>query len=154
MAKKSITARRHIWCWRSSTCWSPGSSRRLRNTGQTRGFLFFFFFLFSPDRVSLCSTGCPGTHSVDQAGLWLRNLPASASQVLGLKACTTTARPDLGFLRPQSLPPHNDTSFSKATPTPTRTLPMGQAFKHKSLWRLFLFQLPQKWNIISRFASE
>jgi hypothetical protein len=26
-----------------------------------------------------------------QAGLELRNLPASASQVLGLKACTTTA---------------------------------------------------------------
>ncbi|GAB1284923.1 Sodium/hydrogen exchanger 4 [Apodemus speciosus] len=42
--------------------------------------------------VSLCSSGCPGTHSVDQAGLELRNLPASASQVLGLKACTTTAR--------------------------------------------------------------
>ena len=28
-------------------------------------------------------------HSVDQAGLKLRNLPASASGVLGLKACTT-----------------------------------------------------------------
>jgi hypothetical protein len=34
--------------------------------------------------------GCPGTHSVDQAGLELRKLPASASQVLGLKACATT----------------------------------------------------------------
>jgi hypothetical protein len=42
------------------------------------------------DRVSLCSPGCPGTHSVDQAGLELRNLPASASQVLGLKECATT----------------------------------------------------------------
>jgi hypothetical protein len=41
------------------------------------------------DRVSLCSSGCPGTHFVDQAGLKLRNLPASASQVLGLKACAT-----------------------------------------------------------------
>jgi hypothetical protein len=51
--------------------------------------LFFFFFFFSRDRVSLCSPGCPGTHSVDQAGLELRNLPASASQVLGLKACAT-----------------------------------------------------------------
>jgi hypothetical protein len=39
------------------------------------------------DRVSLYSPGCPGTHSVDQAGLELRNLPASASRVLGLKAC-------------------------------------------------------------------
>ncbi|GAB1302002.1 Lysine-specific demethylase 2A [Apodemus speciosus] len=44
--------------------------------------------------VSLCSSSCPGTHSVDQAGLELRNPPASASQVLGLKACTTTP----GFL--------------------------------------------------------
>jgi hypothetical protein len=41
------------------------------------------------DRVSLCSPGCPGTHFVDQAGLELRNLPASASRVLGLKACAT-----------------------------------------------------------------
>jgi hypothetical protein len=40
--------------------------------------------------VSLCSPGCPGIHSVDQAGLELRNLPASASQVLGLNACATT----------------------------------------------------------------
>jgi hypothetical protein len=38
------------------------------------------------DRVSLYSPGCPGTHFVDQAGLELRNPPASASQVLGLKA--------------------------------------------------------------------
>jgi hypothetical protein len=45
--------------------------------------------LVFPDRVSLCSPGCPETHSVDQAGLELRNPPASASQVLGLKACAT-----------------------------------------------------------------
>jgi hypothetical protein len=43
------------------------------------------------DKVSLCSTSCPGTHSVDQAGLELRNPPVSASQVLGLKVCATTA---------------------------------------------------------------
>ena len=36
------------------------------------------------DRVSLYSPGCPGTHSVDQAVLGLRNSPASASQVLGI----------------------------------------------------------------------
>jgi hypothetical protein len=42
------------------------------------------------DRVSLCSPGCPGTHSVNQAGLELRNPPASASQVPGLKACATS----------------------------------------------------------------
>jgi hypothetical protein len=43
------------------------------------------------DRVSLCSPGSPETHCVDQAGLELRILPASTFQVLGLKACTTTA---------------------------------------------------------------
>jgi hypothetical protein len=42
---------------------------------------FFFFPLVFRDRVSLCCPGCPGTHSVDQAGLELRSLPASASQV-------------------------------------------------------------------------
>jgi hypothetical protein len=51
---------------------------------------FFSFFFFFRDRVSLCSLGCPGTYSVDQAGLELRNLPVSASRVLGLKACATT----------------------------------------------------------------
>jgi hypothetical protein len=46
---------------------------------------------FLQDSVSLCSPDCPGTHSVDQAGLKLRDLLASASRVLGLKTCTTTA---------------------------------------------------------------
>ena len=56
-------------------------------------FTLFCFVLFCfGDRVSLCSPGCPGTHSVNQAGLKLRNLPAFASQVLGLKVCTTMAR--------------------------------------------------------------
>ncbi|GAB1296757.1 60S ribosomal protein L23 [Apodemus speciosus] len=49
--------------------------------------------------VSLCSPGCPGTHSVDQPGLELRNPPASASQVLGLQACATTAQPNATFFR-------------------------------------------------------
>jgi hypothetical protein len=53
--------------------------------------LFLFLFLFFQDRVFLYHPGCSGTHSVDQAGLELRNPPASASQVLGLKACATTA---------------------------------------------------------------
>jgi hypothetical protein len=45
-------------------------------------FSTFLMLFFPPpgDRVSLCSPGCPGTHSVDQAGLELRNPPASASQ--------------------------------------------------------------------------
>jgi hypothetical protein len=58
-----------------------------------RNFVFCLFvclFVFR-DGVSLYIPGCPGTHFVDQAGLELRNPPASASQVLGLKACATTA---------------------------------------------------------------
>jgi hypothetical protein len=55
------------------------------------GFGFGFGF-FKTGFLSLCSPGCAGTHSVDQAGLELRNLPASASQVLGLK-CAITAQP-------------------------------------------------------------
>jgi hypothetical protein len=58
--------------------------------------LFFVLFLFFRDRVSLYSPGCPGTHFVDQAGLELRNPPASASRVLGLKAYATT--PGLPFV--------------------------------------------------------
>jgi hypothetical protein len=54
-------------------------------------FNFLNFYFVFRDRVSLCSLGCPGTHSVDQAGLKLRNPPASASQVLGLKSCAITA---------------------------------------------------------------
>jgi hypothetical protein len=38
----------------------------------------FCLFVFQ-DRVSLYSPGCPGNHFVDQAGLELRNPPASAS---------------------------------------------------------------------------
>jgi hypothetical protein len=44
-------------------------------------FVCLFVFVFR-DRVSLYSPGCPGTHFVDQAGLELRNPPASASRVL------------------------------------------------------------------------
>ena len=48
-------------------------------------FSFVFSFFFFQDKVSLCSPGCPGTHSVDQADLELRNPPAFTSQVLGLR---------------------------------------------------------------------
>jgi hypothetical protein len=37
------------------------------------------------DRVSLYSLGCPGTHSVDQAGLELRNPPALLPKCWGLR---------------------------------------------------------------------
>jgi len=61
-------------------------------------FILFYFILFYLSFLSfsksgfLCVALAPGTHSVDQAGLQLRNPPVSASQVLGLKALATTAR--------------------------------------------------------------
>jgi hypothetical protein len=59
-------------------------------------------FLVFQDRVSLCSPGCPGTHSVDQAGLELRNPPASVSQALVLKARATIAQLGTNILKPLS----------------------------------------------------
>ena len=48
------------------------------------GFFFVcLFFLRVKD--TLYSLDCPGTPYVDQTGLKLRNPPASASQLLGLK---------------------------------------------------------------------
>jgi hypothetical protein len=55
-------------------------------------FCFLFCFVFFLYRVRLYSLGSAGTHSVDQAGPKLRNLPDSASQVLALKACATIAQ--------------------------------------------------------------
>ncbi|GAB1299920.1 Poly(rC)-binding protein 2 [Apodemus speciosus] len=51
-------------------------------------------------RVSLCGPGCPVTHSVDQAGLELRNLPASASQVLGIKDISSSMTNSTAASRP------------------------------------------------------
>jgi hypothetical protein len=61
------------WQWHSMEPWKT---------------VFFFFFrggwVFW-DKVSLCNSGCPGTHSVDQADLNLtRDPPASASASLPL----------------------------------------------------------------------
>jgi hypothetical protein len=50
-------------------------------------FVCLFVCFVLRDRVFLRSPGCPGTHSVDQAGLELRDPPASASSLLELKAC-------------------------------------------------------------------
>jgi hypothetical protein len=67
----------------------PVLGREQQEGDENRGRVFVCLLVFQ-DRVSLYSPDCPGTPSVDQAGLELRNLPASASRVLGLKACATT----------------------------------------------------------------
>ncbi|EGV95992.1 High mobility group protein HMGI-C, partial [Cricetulus griseus] len=54
------------------------------------------------DRFSLCnSQGCPGAHFLDQAGLELRDSPASGFRLLGLKACTTLHSPASCFFLTQ-----------------------------------------------------
>jgi hypothetical protein len=53
-------------------------------------FCLFVCFVFFETGVLLYNPGCSGTHFVDQAGLELRNPPASASQVLELKECANT----------------------------------------------------------------
>jgi hypothetical protein len=68
------------------------------------GFFFLLFFLFWFGFLVFFETGflCIALavlDFVDHAGLELRNPPAFASQVLGLKACTTTAQLLLCFLR-------------------------------------------------------
>jgi hypothetical protein len=63
---------------------------------ESSSYLFIFFWLFQ-DWVSLYSPDCPGTYFVDQAGLELRNPPVSASQVLGLKVCATTAQHESSY---------------------------------------------------------
>jgi hypothetical protein len=54
------------------------------------GLVVSFVCLFFETGFLCIVLADPGTHSVDQAGLELRNPPASASRVLGLKACATT----------------------------------------------------------------
>jgi hypothetical protein len=60
--------------------WMLGTKHRFSGRTARSYALFFWFWVF--ETGFLC---------VDQAGLELRNPPASASQVLGLKACATTA---------------------------------------------------------------
>jgi hypothetical protein len=78
-------------------CRQCSSGLRLLTKGHLFCLFVCLFFVFR-DRISLCSPGCPETHSVDQACLELRNPPASISQVLGSKACTTIAWPNVTFL--------------------------------------------------------
>ena len=59
---------------------------------------YLLLLLLFWDRVCLHnSPGCPGAHFVNQAGLEHRDPPASASWVLGLKACPTITRLILYF---------------------------------------------------------
>jgi hypothetical protein len=82
-----------VWGSGGSLLEAPGSLLVPSSILRPSSHLSVLFCFVFRDRVSLCSPGCPGTHFVDQAGLELRNPPASAFQVLGLKACATTPGP-------------------------------------------------------------
>ena len=68
------------------------------NSYKSDSYVFMYVYMYVCmygyflDRVTLCNFGQPGTLSVDQAGLELRDPPASAFQVLGIKVCATTDR--------------------------------------------------------------
>jgi hypothetical protein len=80
------------------------------------------------DRVSLYSPGCPGTHFVDQAGLELRNPPASASRVLGLKACAATPG-ERTFQNNLQLKTENLQVYCQGLPSPTHATELLTAHK-------------------------
>jgi hypothetical protein len=66
---------------------SPSRAKRYGQTSHNGGgtaacIILFYFIMVFRGRVSLYSPGCPGTHFVDQAGLKLRNPPASACIIL------------------------------------------------------------------------
>ena len=65
-----------------------------QHPGRGREF-YFIILLFLRQGFSAQPCLSPGTNSLDQAGFKLRDLPASASQVLGLKTCATTAQSEI-----------------------------------------------------------
>ena len=77
----------HVSC---QLCCACQPHLNLSSSFSSSSFFFFSFFLFSWDSLSLFILDHPGTHSVDQAVFELRDLPTSASQMLGLKVCTIT----------------------------------------------------------------
>jgi hypothetical protein len=84
---------------------NPTTKKKTDYAAYTAQAGFFCFCLFYWNRVSLCSPGCPGTHSVDQAGLelrpaWLCLLTAESKGVL----CHCLAKLRL-FLNCGNLPP-------------------------------------------------
>jgi hypothetical protein len=69
----------------------PRSSNGSGEMEWKKNCYLYFFSLFILRQGLTVALSCPGTHSVDQAGLELRDQPASASQVQRLKACAILA---------------------------------------------------------------
>jgi hypothetical protein len=67
--------------------------------GKMKTLSTFFYPPVFQDKISLCCPGCPVTHLLDQAGLKLRDLPASVFQEIGLKAFATIAQYPLPYFQ-------------------------------------------------------
>ena len=70
----------------------------IKTVPHKRMSVFFVCLFVFGSRVSLYIPGCPGPPFVDQAGLELRNLPASAFQVMGLNVCATMRGPYVSLI--------------------------------------------------------
>lgn len=75
----------------------PGTC--LSTSESTTRFLWACLFYFWRQGLSIHSCGCPETCSVEKADLKLTEIHFSTSRVLGLKACSTTARLMILFLK-------------------------------------------------------
>jgi hypothetical protein len=73
------------WCWREPEGLFLILKKKYYFVLLSKTIFLFSFYLY----FSLCIHGCPGTLSVNQTGMGLRDLPASTSQELGLKVCAT-----------------------------------------------------------------
>jgi hypothetical protein len=103
-------------------------------------------FVFQ-DRVSLCRPGCPGTRSIHQDAPELRDPPASASWMLGLKACVTTTwhlRPLLKQGALQTVP--DDLFLADVTAEPLGTF----AFRAMGRW----MGQPEGWERASQCWAQ
>jgi hypothetical protein len=102
--------------------------------------LLCFSWLPPSQGYSLYSPGCPGTHFVDQAGLELRNPPASAFRVLGLKARATKPGSSCPFSMPPKLQPQTalpqlpPIKSQPQLPYPTNPYPQLRCLLNVSKW--------------------
>ena len=68
----------------------PLTTSRLVNISTKGGIRTVAGLLLEGTLPGAAKEVCPATHSVDQGDLNIKYLPASASQVQGVKACTTS----------------------------------------------------------------
>ena len=95
--------------WGEVIWWGGTYHRFFLLTNNKKAFCLFVWFLLEvecQDRVSLCSPGSLGTHSVDKAGLELRDQHASASCVLDYRYVPPLSSLTKNFLNDYFLRPH------------------------------------------------